>query len=827
MANLEHPLVVHLLPHIGGGVGTVVKKLLEHSLKKSKFTHQLISLESLSKEAKAWCAEQGVAYIECALSSEDVFYQGISTADILHIHWWNHPLLMALLFRHNLPHARTILWSHVNGAYAPQVFSDPILAIPDRFVVATPFSLGLPSIQKQSNTFKEIYLRLIQSNAGPLTDISRTHINQRPRVGYIGTVDYSKMHPEFIDIWLSVNTDLPPLMVCGGPSDDALRDEVSQRGCKHRFDIKGHVDNVPELLSELDILFYPLSETHYGTGEQVLIEAMSAGVVPVVLSNNCEAFIVTHNETGFVAQTVAELSSYVDRLSIDTTLRARMSDNAKTLAAARFSINHTVMQWHILYDEVRALPKRRWGGELPVLDGVIQDSTAHLLLSSYGCTEEANSLRDALEGDCSGLFHLPKACYSQTRGSAHHYAKLLPNDGTLHHLCDALNQVTQNKIATRACPNCYEKKSECIVPLKYALFDDLEFEGSSSLVNCLACGFLYNELDFTEYDLSQYYKKNDHYLEALTGGSGGTSDRDAIRYQLIWDNIQSALKKPKPSVLDVGCGKGGFLSWLHAQGITKLSGVEPGAACHHYLHTHHPEIDIFQSLDKVKTQTFDVIVLSHVLEHIISPRELLHQLKGVMHESTLLYIEVPDAEFYLKPDPLWSELYFEHINHFTEHSLNELCRVEGIGCETVQKKSFYEHTEDSPVCLYTLCTIKETTAKASQPYHTQYLALNSLDAYINHKLIDEVSKPIAFWGISQYVQLLLGSSAVLMANTVGLFDSSSAKIGRVIHAKKIQHYEAIADLGTDILLLLPDKAYASDMEKYLKEIDFKGDIRRF
>ncbi len=48
------------------------------------------------------------------------------------------------------------------------------------------------------------------------------------------------------------------------------------------------------------IFLYLLDPHHYGTAENALVEAMSLGVVPIVLANPCEQAIVTHGVTGFV-----------------------------------------------------------------------------------------------------------------------------------------------------------------------------------------------------------------------------------------------------------------------------------------------------------------------------------------------------------------------------------------------------------------------------------------------------------------------------------------------------------------------------------------------
>ena len=821
MRNIGRYHIVHLLPHAGGGVGTVLKKLVENSIKQSGFSHSFILLESLNDNVKTWCRLHRIEYFENAFSSGDRLYELIQLADVVHIHWWNHPLLMECLFRKDLPLARTVLWSHVNGAHVPQKFFNELLSIPDRFVVATPFSLTLQTVKNQSREFKENTLRLIQSNAGPVENFNTRKEDRQVRVGYIGTVDYSKMNSDFIDLWLSIKTDCPPLIVCGGPSEEALRAEVNARGCHERFDIRGHVNNVPDILNELDILFYPLNEMHYGTGEQVLIEAMSAGVVPVVLDNGCESFIVDDKETGFVAKSKKEFVLAVELLCSDDSLLNEIALSAQAAARSRFAIDTTVCQWHEVYSEVLIKPKRSWGGQLLTKGADDAVSASELFLCSYGKSKEAELLMQAMRGYLSRLPQFPSACYADSRGSAFHYLSFFPKDVVLESMCGLLRSTPK-----RCCPLCNEFKSSVLVELNYALFDDLGFKGRSDLVICDNCRFIYNDLYFAERNLEKYYQSHEVYLTSTAGGTGGISSEDIKRYQLIWDAVKPFVKTKEFSVLDFGCGKGGFLEWVEGVGGVHRVGIESSQACRDSLKN---VIPVYSQLSELSQQSFDVIILSHVMEHVVHPNRVLEQLTDFMNESTVVYIEVPDADFYLASPVIWRELYFEHINHFTEFTLSKICQNQKLHCQFVKKKPFSEGVKDSPDCLYAIFSIK-TIVLDSLPCSEQQRNkenINYLGSVIEQKLLKAEGRSLAFWGVSQYVQLVLGAEASVLQRTVGLFDSSASKIGRFINTKKVKHFSEVALLNSNVALLLPDKLYADYMESYLQQIGFKGIVIRF
>jgi hypothetical protein len=123
-------------------------------------------------------------------------------------------------------------------------------------------------------------------------------------------------------------------------------------------------------LSAAGIFFYPLRSDHYGTAENALIEAMSLGLTPVVLSNPAEMAIVRHGETGFVARTIDDCVASLQMLLASPDVRRAISQNAirdvaETRTPAR-SANGFVELWQsLLADPVRSHDFRSAIGATP------------------------------------------------------------------------------------------------------------------------------------------------------------------------------------------------------------------------------------------------------------------------------------------------------------------------------------------------------------------------------------------------------------------------------------------------------------------------------
>lgn len=438
--------ILHLAPHTGGGVGTVLRAIIQHSYVDGSFSHMICTLESLNDQTKEWCDHYQVAYQENCWDNKNDLLAHLARSDIVHIHWWNHPQLHALLSSDDLPEMRTILWAHVNGLFVPQIFFDSLLSFPDYMVLATPCSLQSPLIDSYRFDLGD-KLRVIQSSAGvPERAPVTTKKPESFLAGYIGTVDYSKMHPDFISLWTATGIQDPPLIVCGGPSSNILRNETVERGVAHLFDIRGMVSNVHDILSSLLVFVYPLNPAHYGTGEQVLIEAMAYGAVPVVMNNGCEKYLVKDGKTGIVASSNEDFVNGILFLKNNPEFRIKMADAGRKYVVEKFSIQEAVQRWHNLYEEAFEFPKRKHRLALVTRKNIPVESKANLLLTSYGNSAEAERLLAIIsseqELDHAAYADMPPACFSETRGSAFHYRNQFPNDNLLNKICRFLLKKT-------------------------------------------------------------------------------------------------------------------------------------------------------------------------------------------------------------------------------------------------------------------------------------------------------------------------------------------------------------------------------------------------
>jgi SAM-dependent methyltransferase len=109
------------------------------------------------------------------------------------------------------------------------------------------------------------------------------------------------------------------------------------------------------------------------------------------------------------------------------------------------------------------------------------------------------------------------------------------------------------------------------------------------------------------------------------------------------DDIRAT--SPSRTFLDVGCGMGQYLLAAQRLGFEVL-GFEPSVdhARVAIQHFNLPVIEDYFSTERLDGKTFDLIMLSHVIEHIYEPRFFIHKLVDALKPGGALIVITPNNE---------------------------------------------------------------------------------------------------------------------------------------------------------------------------------------
>jgi 2-polyprenyl-3-methyl-5-hydroxy-6-metoxy-1,4-benzoquinol methylase len=173
--------------------------------------------------------------------------------------------------------------------------------------------------------------------------------------------------------------------------------------------------------------------------------------------------------------------------------------------------------------------------------------------------------------------------------------------------------------------------------------------------------------------LPSYYESDDYISH--TDGKRSLFER---MYHLIKDvALKNKLKlinaqSPKGKLLDIGAGTGDFLVVAKKDGWL-TTGVEPSQKAKTIATK--KGVTFAESLAVLENNSFDVITMWHVLEHVPNLEEYISELKRLVKPNGTIIIAVPnfksfDANYYGK---FWAAFDVpRHIWHFSKTAIQKL-----------------------------------------------------------------------------------------------------------------------------------------------------------
>lgn len=231
-----------------------------------------------------------------------------------------------------------------------------------------------------------------------------------------------------------------------------------------------------------------------------------------------------------------------------------------------------------------------------------------------------------------------------------------------------------------ACPNCHHSDIEDFFTIKDAPVHSLvtvkNYNEAMSiekkditLAFCNNCGFIFNSTFDTSLD---YYTKgyedqqgfSPTFLKFITGVTQRFIDKYDIKNK---------------EVIEIGCGKGDFISLICDLGNNSGIGIDPAWVPGRTKPNEKVRfIKEFYSEEHGKLNA-DCICCRHTLEHIHGTGEFLHTIRKSIgkREDVILFFEIPSIVRILKIQAFW-DIFYEHCTYMSPGSLARLFRINGF-----------------------------------------------------------------------------------------------------------------------------------------------------
>jgi len=164
------------------------------------------------------------------------------------------------------------------------------------------------------------------------------------------------------------------------------------------------------------------------------------------------------------------------------------------------------------------------------------------------------------------------------------------------------------------------------------------------VVICRECGLVYlnhrkTERENEEYYRNDYQKEFDRYFPGINGA------KEWWDYQgnYILDKVKNIVKVPS-DILEIGCGGGGILHPFKLLGHD-VTGIDISDKWINFAKDNYG-VDVYKKDIASLVQEgreYDLIILSHILEHVPNPVDMLLEAKKLLKKNGIMYLETPDV----------------------------------------------------------------------------------------------------------------------------------------------------------------------------------------
>jgi 2-polyprenyl-3-methyl-5-hydroxy-6-metoxy-1,4-benzoquinol methylase len=397
-----------------------------------------------------------------------------------------------------------------------------------------------------------------------------------------------------------------------------------------------------------------------------------------------------------------------------------------------------------------------------------------------------------------------------------------------------MSQKSHSNLVDRSCSVCCKSEREVVFKLSTDNIVGFTDAGYIEEINiCNNCGFVYSAPLPPESLIKKYYEHMSNYEHHESSGIRPIEDIKQIQRQI------DIISKRFPNnfigkALDIDCSIAYGLSLWKERGWEVL-GLDPSDQC---IEVSKKKLNVtvfkgFFSPELLSQEKpFDLIILSHVLEHLTLPRHVLQELRNILSDDGLIYIEVPNT---IKPNNTHSYFGFEHVNYFTPTSLANLSHAAGFEVDWLDTFDNGRHIH--PFYPVISATIKKTEKKFPLQVDRKEI-LEVIDNYKRQdkELIEKLNSKIysilestdkgrlALWGAGIHTSHLLHETMLDATDICCIYDNNPKKSGGQLKGLEVRNFPAsVLEAKSEVdAILISSEASESAIYAQLKYLENHG-----
>lgn len=247
---------------------------------------------------------------------------------------------------------------------------------------------------------------------------------------------------------------------------------------------------------------------------------------------------------------------------------------------------------------------------------------------------------------------------------------------------------------SKKCPWCSSEKNHQFLKLNDYFLTQEEFE----ILECEDCKLLFTSPCPSPDKIGCYYKSEDYlsHNEEKKGLFAKIYNKiKKINIKNKFNITVNGQQSTASNLLDIGCGVGDFLLYAKENGCN-VTGIEPSEDARKIAEKKlNCKISSPEELQNIPDNSFDVITMWHVLEHVADLRTEIEHLQRILKKDGKLVLALPnyksyDAEYYKDK---WAAYDVpRHLTHFSRTSIKNIfkeTKLQLIDIKPLKWDSFY------------------------------------------------------------------------------------------------------------------------------------------
>lgn len=238
------------------------------------------------------------------------------------------------------------------------------------------------------------------------------------------------------------------------------------------------------------------------------------------------------------------------------------------------------------------------------------------------------------------------------------------------------------------CPVCSKSSFKPYLVCKDYLVSQQDF----NIVACTNCGFRLTNPRPDVNQIGAYYQSKNYVSHNDESTGLVNSVYRLVRNYTLKSKLKliNTLSTEKGRILDIGCGTGYFLETCQSNNW-QIMGTEPDKEARRVAQQK-LKVDIKSDLDLlVEEDSFDIITLWHVLEHVPNLKEVIDKVHKLLKPEGALLVAVPNSDSF---DAHYFKQYWaaydvpRHLYHFTPKTIKHLFNDLGFNLFTQKPMVF-------------------------------------------------------------------------------------------------------------------------------------------